>query len=235
MESLTELSCAQLRGDSRAAHRPLRLWRRCSSARSRGAAAAQLLRIDEDSALAAAHRRQGDRARLRARPAARRADGAQGHVLPARRGFDLRLEDPARHARQRHGEGARASRRRRRDPVRRSQHGGVRHGADRPQLALRPLPQSLGSRAHPAARRRARAPQWPRAAFAALGSDTGGSVRLPVAFCGIAGMRPTHGRVSVENILPLCPSLDTVGPLTRTVEDAAWSAGHSASGFDARA
>jgi aspartyl-tRNA(Asn)/glutamyl-tRNA(Gln) amidotransferase subunit A len=60
-----------------------------------------------------------------------------------------------------------------------------------------------------------------RAAFAALGSDTGGSVRLPAAFCGIAGVRPTHGTVSVENILPLCPSLDTVGPLTRTVEDAA--------------
>jgi aspartyl-tRNA(Asn)/glutamyl-tRNA(Gln) amidotransferase subunit A len=60
-----------------------------------------------------------------------------------------------------------------------------------------------------------------RAAFAALGSDTGGSVRLPAALCGISGLRPTHGRVSVENILPLCPSLDTVGPLTRTVEDAA--------------
>jgi aspartyl-tRNA(Asn)/glutamyl-tRNA(Gln) amidotransferase subunit A len=60
-----------------------------------------------------------------------------------------------------------------------------------------------------------------RANFAALGSDTGGSVRLPSAFCGLAGIRPTHGRVSVENILPLCPSLDTVGPLTRSVEDAA--------------
>ena len=60
-----------------------------------------------------------------------------------------------------------------------------------------------------------------RAAFAALGSDTGGSVRLPAAFCGISGVRPTHGTVSVENILPLCPSLDTVGPLTRTVQDAA--------------
>jgi len=60
-----------------------------------------------------------------------------------------------------------------------------------------------------------------RAAFAALGSDTGGSVRLPAAFCGISGLRPTHARVSVENILPLCPSLDTVGPLTRTLEDAA--------------
>jgi aspartyl-tRNA(Asn)/glutamyl-tRNA(Gln) amidotransferase subunit A len=60
-----------------------------------------------------------------------------------------------------------------------------------------------------------------RANFAALGSDTGGSIRLPSAFCGLAGIRPTHGRVSVENILPLCPSLDTVGPLARTTEDVA--------------
>ena len=60
-----------------------------------------------------------------------------------------------------------------------------------------------------------------RANFAALGSDTGGSIRLPSAFCGLSGIRPTHGAISVENILPLCPSLDTVGPLTRTVEDAA--------------
>jgi aspartyl-tRNA(Asn)/glutamyl-tRNA(Gln) amidotransferase subunit A len=60
-----------------------------------------------------------------------------------------------------------------------------------------------------------------RANFAALGSDTGGSIRLPSAFCGLAGLRPTHGRVSVENILPLCPSLDTVGPLARTAADVA--------------
>jgi aspartyl-tRNA(Asn)/glutamyl-tRNA(Gln) amidotransferase subunit A len=60
-----------------------------------------------------------------------------------------------------------------------------------------------------------------RATFAALGSDTGGSVRLPSAFCGVSGLRPTQGRVSVENILPLCPSLDTVGPLARTIEDVA--------------
>jgi aspartyl-tRNA(Asn)/glutamyl-tRNA(Gln) amidotransferase subunit A len=60
-----------------------------------------------------------------------------------------------------------------------------------------------------------------RANFAALGSDTGGSVRLPSAFCGLAGIRPTHGLISVQNILPLAASLDTVGPLTRTVEDAA--------------
>jgi len=73
-----------------------------------------------------------------------------------------------------------------------------------------------------------------RANFAALGSDTGGSVRLPAAFCGIAGIRPTHGLVSVENILPLCPSLDTVGPLTRTVEDAALMLEVIAPGFVSR-
>jgi aspartyl-tRNA(Asn)/glutamyl-tRNA(Gln) amidotransferase subunit A len=72
-----------------------------------------------------------------------------------------------------------------------------------------------------------------RANFAALGSDTGGSIRLPSAFCGLAGIRPTHGRVSVENILPLCPSLETVGPLTRTVEDAALMLRVIAPGFAA--
>jgi aspartyl-tRNA(Asn)/glutamyl-tRNA(Gln) amidotransferase subunit A len=72
-----------------------------------------------------------------------------------------------------------------------------------------------------------------RANFAALGSDTGGSIRLPSAFCGLAGIRPTHGRVSVESILPLCPSLDTVGPLTRTVEDAALMLEVIAPGFAA--
>ncbi|MDP6484020.1 MAG: amidase, partial [Nitrospinota bacterium] len=58
-------------------------------------------------------------------------------------------------------------------------------------------------------------------AVAALGSDTGGSVRIPAAFCGIAGIRPTYGRVSRAGVVPLGLSFDTLGPLTRTVEDAA--------------
>lgn len=57
--------------------------------------------------------------------------------------------------------------------------------------------------------------------FAALGSDTGGSVRIPSAFCGIVGLKPTYGRVSLHGVFPLATSLDHVGPLTRTVEDAA--------------
>jgi aspartyl-tRNA(Asn)/glutamyl-tRNA(Gln) amidotransferase subunit A len=60
-----------------------------------------------------------------------------------------------------------------------------------------------------------------RAAFAALGSDTGGSIRLPAHFCGISGIKPTYARVSRAGAMPLSFSMDTVGPLTRTVQDAA--------------
>ncbi|MFC4275827.1 amidase [Achromobacter aloeverae] len=56
-------------------------------------------------------------------------------------------------------------------------------------------------------------------AMAALGSDTGGSVRLPAAACGLQGMKPTYGRVSRHGILPNCYTLDAAGPLTWTVED----------------
>ena len=56
---------------------------------------------------------------------------------------------------------------------------------------------------------------------ASVGSDTGGSVRIPAALCGVVGLKPTFGRVSCYGVVPLSPSLDHVGPLTRTVADAA--------------
>ncbi len=55
----------------------------------------------------------------------------------------------------------------------------------------------------------------------AIGTDTGGSVRLPAAWCGVTGLKTTAGRVSTFGVLPLSPTLDTPGPLVRCVEDAA--------------
>ena len=57
----------------------------------------------------------------------------------------------------------------------------------------------------------------------ALGSDTGGSIRIPASLCGIVGLKPSHGRLSVEGVVPLSPSLDSVGPMARTVADIAAS------------
>jgi allophanate hydrolase len=57
--------------------------------------------------------------------------------------------------------------------------------------------------------------------FAAVGTDTAGSVRLPAAYCGVVGVKPTYGRVSTRGVVPLSSSYDHVGPLTNSVYDAA--------------
>ncbi len=57
--------------------------------------------------------------------------------------------------------------------------------------------------------------------YAALGSDTGGSIRIPAAHCGIVGLKPTYGRLSMHGVAPLAWSLDHIGPMTRSVPDAA--------------
>ena len=60
-----------------------------------------------------------------------------------------------------------------------------------------------------------------RLTYAALGSDTGGSIRMPAHFCGVTGLKITNGRVSRANAMPLSFTLDTVGPLARSAEDCA--------------
>ena len=58
--------------------------------------------------------------------------------------------------------------------------------------------------------------------LAALGTDTGGSIRIPASLCGAVGIKPTYGRVSLRGILPLSWNLDHAGPITKSVEDAAF-------------
>ncbi|HVW72553.1 MAG TPA: amidase [Rhizomicrobium sp.] len=60
-----------------------------------------------------------------------------------------------------------------------------------------------------------------RMAPAAIGSDTGGSIRVPSSWCGITGLKVSIGRISTHGVLPLSPTLDTPGPMARTVEDCA--------------
>ncbi len=57
--------------------------------------------------------------------------------------------------------------------------------------------------------------------FGSLGSDTGGSIRIPAALCGIVGLKPTYGRVSLKGVVPLSWSFDHAGPMARTVKDVA--------------
>jgi len=69
--------------------------------------------------------------------------------------------------------------------------------------------------------------------LAAIGTDTGGSIRTPASHCGVSGLKPTYGAVSVSGIIPLSPSLDHCGPICRTAQDAA-IVFNAIAGYDAR-
>ena len=69
--------------------------------------------------------------------------------------------------------------------------------------------------------------------YGAIGTDTAGSVREPAALCGIVGLKPTYGRVSVRGVIPLSLSLDHIGPIARTVADAAVML-QAIAGYDAK-
>ena len=97
-------------------------------------------------------------------------------------------------------------------------HGAVRNPWD---PSLSPGGSSGGSAAAVAA----------QAVPIAIGTDTGGSVRVPAALCGIVGLKVTHGRIPLTGVFPLAESLDSVGPLARTVDDAAL-AYEAMAGFD---
>ena len=66
-------------------------------------------------------------------------------------------------------------------------------------------------------------------ALASVGTDTGGSIRIPSAACGIVGLKPTHGELPLEGVVPLSPTLDHLGPITQTVTDA-WLLYHALAG-----
>ncbi|MBN8930036.1 MAG: amidase [Rhodospirillales bacterium] len=92
-----------------------------------------------------------------------------------------------------------------------NQHMGTPHNPWDPADARTPGGSSSGSGVAVAA----------RLVPCAIGTDTGGSVRLPAAWCGITGLKTTIGRISTYGVLPLSPTLDTPGPMVRSVEDAA--------------
>src|SRR5690606_36334732 len=102
-----------------------------------------------------------------------------------------------------------------------SAFGPVRHPRDRSRMAGG---SSGGSAAAVAA----------GVGLGSVGTDTGGSIRIPAAVCGLVGLKPTYGEISATGVVPLSLSFDHVGPITRTVADAVllWSVMRDAGAVD---
>ena len=180
--------------------------------------------LDREAAEQAA--RAADQAVQDKRPAGQaawRAAGAQGHVLPGGQALHLRVGAAPRLPARPHRDGDGADGRRRCLYLRRAEHGGVRAEPHRPQPHLSATATIRGTcRTSPAVRRPVPARRSAaRFNYAALGSDTGGSIRLPASACGVTGIKPTQTRVSRAGVMPLSFSCDNVGPLARTARDCA--------------
>ncbi len=196
------------RAHRRARPSPARLHRRLSRRRTRRADAADLeLQVGPC-----------------ARAAPRAADRAQGPAPPAGAPDDRRLEELARADLRSHGDRRRTPRRGRDDSHRQDAHGRIRVRRLGPQPADGGAVEPVGLRTHRVAGGSSSGSAVAVAAGlvpAAIGSDTGGSIRIPAALCGITGLKPTYGLVSLHGAVPLSTTLDSIGPLARTVEDAA--------------
>ncbi len=144
----------------------------------------------------------------------------QGSVRRCRRGDARRIEGAVRRrqgGRTRRAGGA-ANTRRRRGDRRQDQHDGIRLHRARYQSALRHAGQSRRSRPRPwrlVVRRGCSGSRW--LCDIAIGSDTGGSVRIPASFCGVTGFKPSRQRVPTEGAFPPSYTLDSIGPLAKTV------------------
>ena len=152
--------------------------------------------------------------------------GRQGPLRHGRAAHDLRL-DPLRRPRARRSRrgsrparGGRLRERRQDEPAR----VRLRHHERQPALRRRPEPARPGRTAGGSSAGSAAA-LAAGLADAALGSDSGGSIRIPAACCGVVGFKPTYGLVPLDGCFPLAPSFDHAGPMARDVDDCARDAG----------